>query len=339
MKKLLSLALAMMMILATLTAVFSINGFATDDEDGVIAPDKSWYDASKTEYELADAADLLGFILLLEGEKDAEGNVTAEPVAFEGKTVKLTANIDVNPGWNAAQYYADITATGEGADMIVPIVPANEWTIHGGTVQSAAKFKGTFDGQNHYIAGIYWTKSTRDSGLFGRVLESEHTIIKNVAFLNSYVCMNEWRQGAIMGSVYANSTLTMENIYSEIIEDSVAAAPCCHCLSTADSAHMPAELMSACAAYQQPAERIFAGVATIADRSFAGCFAPAHFLLHHVEEFLLDDGWMGSLREVHRCLAGVLHSVFRQHVGLVCLAEYGIARVLFVCKYALDDTV
>ena len=216
MKKFLSMALAMIMILATLTVMLTINGFATDDE-GVITPDKSWYDASKTEYELADAADLMGFILLLEGEKTGDGTVVAEPVTFVGKTIKLTANIDVNPGWNAAQYYAEITATGEGADMIIPEVPVNEWTIHGGTNATDAVFGGTFDGQNHYISGIFWDNFARGSGLFGRVSSGVSATIKNVAFVNSYVCLNEWRQGAIIGAVSSGCTLTMENVYSEII--------------------------------------------------------------------------------------------------------------------------
>ena len=218
MKKLLSLALAMIMVLAALTTIFTINGFAIGDEEdeGVITPDTSWYNESATEYELTDAADLFGFIRLLDGQRAEDGTVEVEPITFEGKTVKLAANIDVNPGWNAAKYYADITATGEGADMIVPEVPVNNWLLKSGTTNTYSVFKGTLDGQNHYISGIYWTGSSRNGGLFGRVSGGTATI-KNIAFVNSYVLLKEWRQGAIIGCVYSGSVLNMENVYSEII--------------------------------------------------------------------------------------------------------------------------
>ena len=128
MKKFLSLALAMIMIVATLTAVFTINGFATDDEDeGIITPDTSWYNASATEYEIADAADLLGFALLLNGIKNQAGDAyDVEPVTFKGKTVKLTADIDVNPDWNEDEYFTNKYDEGEGSDLTLAIPPVNE---------------------------------------------------------------------------------------------------------------------------------------------------------------------------------------------------------------------
>lgn len=66
--------------------------------DGVITPDTSWYTDAETEeivYELYDAADLLGFAAL--------GN---EGVTFKGATVKLMADIDLNPGWDASTVVA-----------------------------------------------------------------------------------------------------------------------------------------------------------------------------------------------------------------------------------------
>lgn len=51
------------------------------------------------------------------------------------------------------------------------------------------EFVGTFDGQNHFISGLYFNDSTKNYvGLFGTVntLDNDSTIIKNVRVRNSY---------------------------------------------------------------------------------------------------------------------------------------------------------
>lgn len=213
MKKLLSLALAMIMVLATLSAVFTINGFATDDEDeGVITPDTSWYNESASEYEIADAADFLGFAVLLNGTKNEAGDAyDVQPVTFKGKTVKLTANIDVNPGWNANEYFTNLTDVGEGSDMTFAIDPANKWPIH----NNGPIFQGTLDGQNHYVSGIFAPfDQAHDVALFGSAgAETDVTVtIKNVAFLNSYVGLGGCRVGGFIAN--GAGPVVFENVYN-----------------------------------------------------------------------------------------------------------------------------
>ena len=214
MKKLLSLALAMIMVLATLSAVFTINGFATDDEEdeGVITPDTSWYNESATEYEIADAADFLGFAVLLNGTKNEAGDAyDVEPVTFKGKTVKLTANIDVNPGWNANEYFTNLTDEGEGSDMTFAIDPANKWPIN----NNGPIFQGTLDGQNHYVSGIFAPfNQAHDVALFGSAgAETDVTVtIKNGAFLKSYVGLGGCRVGGFIAN--GAGPVVFENVYN-----------------------------------------------------------------------------------------------------------------------------
>lgn len=87
--------------------------------DGVTA-DTTWYDAEKSEFVLMDAADLLGFAQLVN-----ENNW------FEGKTVKLGADIDL----------AGI-----------------EWTTIGEVDRVPSYvFKGIFDGQGYKIENLSYS--------------------------------------------------------------------------------------------------------------------------------------------------------------------------------------
>ena len=66
---------------------------AAEGNSATAAVDTSWYNsgaASGTVFELADAADLRG-----------AARLSQQGVTFSGYTLKLTANIDLNPGWDA----------------------------------------------------------------------------------------------------------------------------------------------------------------------------------------------------------------------------------------------
>ncbi len=141
-----------------------------------IKPDYSWYNKDATEFEIADAADLLGLVYLthswnkLAGYAAADTSVTlpskpggyangdwrdeanteirapylayyeakiaqdAEGAALvtAGKTFKLTADIDLNPGYTGAANTR----------------PGNIW-------YGLLNFAGTLDGQGHTIKGLY----------------------------------------------------------------------------------------------------------------------------------------------------------------------------------------
>lgn len=124
--------------------------------------DTSWYDDYVDEdvFTLKTAEDLAGFSYLLTKEID-----------FSGKTVKLEADVDLRGhAWYPIARYATRTTT----------------TIWGGTTTQTVNswFRGTFDGGNHKVTGVY-VNSGDTVGLFGQ--GSSSAIIKNVLLDHSYI--------------------------------------------------------------------------------------------------------------------------------------------------------
>ena len=135
------------------------------DLTGVTKPDKSWYDDSASEFVISTKSELLGFAQLT-GSKN-----------FSGKTVKLGADIDLNPGWSAGS-----------------TAPEEPW-------QKTGTFAGTLDGQGHKISGIYIKVSSGNDVGFISVLKGG--MIKNLRLENSYVesGTNSNGTGGLVGTV------------------------------------------------------------------------------------------------------------------------------------------
>ena len=97
---------------------------------------------------------------------------------FANWTVKLTADIDLNPGWTA------------GASA-----PAQTWTSIG---SQAMPFAGTFDGQGKTISGVFLNTATARQGLFGETAST--AVLRDFSLTNSYFTTNTVRLGSIAGS-------------------------------------------------------------------------------------------------------------------------------------------
>lgn len=153
--------------------------------------DMSWYDVNATEYKLEDAADMYGLTKLV-----AAGNT------FEGKTIKLTSDLQMNPmDANTLQAWIDGTA-----------VPENFWTPIG--LQNGTQFKGVFDGQGHKISGIYVsTNSHYGSGLFGSI-SGVNAAIKNLRLEDSYIKSTHNQSATIVGWPIGG---TIQNVYSNAV--------------------------------------------------------------------------------------------------------------------------
>ncbi len=124
------------------------------------SPDTSWFDKDnpKTEYTLTTADQFVGMAKL---RQDSKGAIT-----FEGITIKLGKDMIINAG-TAEQYLAGGT---------IREVPA---------IGSSYKFKGTFDGQNHTVNGVYINAtSSCVRGLFGGL--GDNAVIKNLKLTNAY---------------------------------------------------------------------------------------------------------------------------------------------------------
>lgn len=170
--------------------------------EGATKADTSWYTAEegKTEYEIADVADLYGIAILVNG-----GN------SFEGITLKLKNNIDLNPEWDAS-----ITFDKKGAPH-GPTQPVNEWIPIG---TSSDMFKGTFDGNGKIISGLYIDKQVSDgngTGLFGNTCNVDDTnqmcTIKNFALKNSYIYTNATNN---VGGIVGTGEAKIFNVYTDI---------------------------------------------------------------------------------------------------------------------------
>ncbi len=178
-KRVLSLFLALVMVLA-LVPTFTIASTAA------ITADTSWYDETKDVFEISTPEQLLGFAKLL-SENCKELN---DPL-FGGKTIKLTADIDLNPGWDAAG-----TAN-----------PTTYWPGMAGRT-----FTGTFDGQGHTVKGIRVETFANTVGIFGG--KPKDATIKNLVIENSLV-----RGAGLAGGLFGQitGTCTIENVYVDIL--------------------------------------------------------------------------------------------------------------------------
>lgn len=145
--------------------------------------DLSWYDENSDEYTITTLQQLYGFNLLCDNEHDY----------FEGKTVKLGADITMNKG--------DADAWGEKA-------PANTWV--------PTNFKGIFDGQGHTIRGVYVKSEGAYTGFFATLQAG--SVVKNVNLENSYIeGTGEGGKRNAVGSIAGRNHGTIDTVKSDAI--------------------------------------------------------------------------------------------------------------------------
>ncbi len=165
----------------------------------------SWYDPSKTTFEIRNADQLAGFNKIVSGDltEIAKDN-------FAGDTVNLAGDINIggenNPNhiWYPIGYWKQGTGNNAAGE--------SDWYLEGGA------FCGTFDGKGHKISGVFqntWLMNGNYSngywnaamGLFGRV---ENAKIRNLT-LTDFFAEGEFTD---MGCVtaYASGECTFENI-------------------------------------------------------------------------------------------------------------------------------
>ncbi|MBQ7859247.1 MAG: hypothetical protein IJ347_03815, partial [Faecalibacterium sp.] len=153
--------------------------FAAARAEGKGLLDYSWYDAAKSEYTLTSAAQLEAFNILCNAENDY----------FAGKTVKLGGDIKLSD---------DVTK-----------LTAPNWT--------PISFKGTFDGQNHTISGVYVKSDLQYAGFFHTV--ETGASVQNLKLTNSIIegvyTGEESRAG--VGSIVGRNRGTIDGVYSSAI--------------------------------------------------------------------------------------------------------------------------
>ena len=211
MKKLLALFLTLCMLLSVVSVMAVTVGADGETADATaITPDTAWYDNHKeaTDLYIGTAAELLGFSKLISTQLSANNEnsdldtVDASKKIFLGKTVHITADIDLNPGWTA------------GATA-----PLNKWLAGNYTC-----FTGMIDGGGHTISGIYLSTVANHTGIFGNLKggTAEKPVgVKNLTVKNSYVTSSKNIVGGLFGAIPASENnkgrhVLIENINMEI---------------------------------------------------------------------------------------------------------------------------
>ena len=147
---------------------------------GVMQIDTTWFDVNESSFTISTPAELYGLAYLVNNGESY----------FEQKTITMANDITVNPNsWDA--------------NATTVTVPEYTWTA----IANSNSFRGTFDGGNYTISGLYQSGGSQ-IGLFGYV-RNEGTI-KNVQLKNSYFNASSGYVGSIAGYTKGN----IENVYS-----------------------------------------------------------------------------------------------------------------------------
>ena len=132
-------------------------------------------------YQISNANELYGFAEIVNKRQD---NEKWDPHANAVLTADITVNKDV--------LNTDGTLNTEKKDTFVPWTPIGHYDSEGDHHTFA--YKGTFDGQNHTISGLYCDTDQTGVGLFGYARSNSY--VKNVTVADSY-----FRARACVGGV------------------------------------------------------------------------------------------------------------------------------------------
>ncbi len=143
--------------------------------------DTDWYNDADNEFILYTAEQLAGLAELVNGDN-----------TFEGKTVRLGADIVLNNTWNWKSWSESSS-------------PINSWTVIGKSLSSF--FSGTFDGQGHVVRGIYISNDKNFQGLFGYI---KGGTVKNVGVEESFIKGKDY-VAAIAGQISSSSVSNCYN--------------------------------------------------------------------------------------------------------------------------------
>ena len=203
---------ALLLALVVMIPVGVIGVFAdTATTNEAITPTTGWKANEDGVFEISSAADFYAFASL----RTSFSN-------YKDQTVILTADIDLNPGWDAS------TKT----------EPTNKWA-------SAFYMDGTFDGQGHTIKGIY-INVNENANLF--VLAQNGSTIKNLKIENSYFHAKKNSAG-VFAAARGPKPLTFENVYIDAIvecDDGTAGGFVSWFNATTNNSLIPSVIMNNC---------------------------------------------------------------------------------------------
>ena len=192
MKNKITKVLATLLTLCMLVGMFVMPASA----EGAIVADETWYKEDADVLYIYDAADLLAF------------SAAGQENNFEGKTVKLMADIDLNPG-------VDLSTEINGSTITPAAAPTNTWkAIH--------SFAGTFYGNGHIIRGLYSVQTLNAGDMRGGFINHlvggtiDSLIIINSVSLGSALTTGSNSSSCVAGIVGDIEGGKIENLYADV---------------------------------------------------------------------------------------------------------------------------
>ena len=166
--------LSTLLIACLMIPLSAVSAFAANSTSREITPDTTWYDSNNQQesYTITTAAQLAGLLSLISSNN-----------TFEDITIYL------------------------GNDIVMNDTSSENWTENaekwnGGKLTTIYSFKGTFDGNNHSIIGMYTS-----TGLFGKFSGTLKNLTIKDSVINSSTDYMVSNVGAFVGSL----TGTVEN--------------------------------------------------------------------------------------------------------------------------------
>lgn len=216
MKRILSVCLTFCMLLGAVSGLSLLTGATGSAAVWNGSTDTSWYNTTDTVFTLTDGADLAGFAAIVNGT--AEGITQTN---FEGKTVRLGANIVLNEG--DAKTWGPSTA----GLQAFPMIGLQDSSYSFANV--AKYFSGEFDGQGHTISGMYVNRKCNARGegsaMFAGIYGGAR--IHDFALVNSFVQNpTGYSAAAVVAYAYVKSAQETDafHIYN-IYTDATVVAP------------------------------------------------------------------------------------------------------------------
>ena len=151
-----------------------------------------WYTAGDAPYQISTGKELVYLAQLVN-----DGN------NFSGKTIVLTANIDLS-----LICYAANGETGAAEVNWTPI------GVGSANAKEQKPFSGTFDGQGHTIGGLYINNSSQNQGLFGYIDKS--AIVQNLIVTGSVTTSKEYTGGIVGRSLRNKGTVRNCGFYGTV---------------------------------------------------------------------------------------------------------------------------
>lgn len=235
-KRVFALVLTLIMLLG-----LAIPAYAENSDTATVTAQTmtEWADAGYpdvTELQIATVSDFKIFMEELQEQSEpvlksvCELKPDAESTfAFVGVTIYLTADLDLNPGWestmdvswdhleNDDDFVQD--SLDNAADSIAAL-PDYTIQVHKGTTADQKGFGGMFDGMGHTIVGLCIVSSgtATAQSLLGVVHSDTDFVVgvKNLSLKNSYIEGTNHGLASLIGGVTPGTNALIENCYVDV---------------------------------------------------------------------------------------------------------------------------